>query len=94
MTTISANLTKLTALLLQSHDCSYYVTRRYWHLYHSNCRNKMTCAHTTLRNLPTCDNGLGSLTLPAPELGDFVELIVLYCTVADAFMYCSVDMNV
>jgi hypothetical protein len=38
--------------------------------------------HTDLRayysrTVPTCDNSLGSLTLPAPEGGDFVELLLL-----------------
>ena len=33
--------------------------------------------YTTSRTLPNCDIGLGSLTLPASEAGDFVELIVI-----------------
>jgi len=32
----------------------------------------------TSRTVPTCDISLGSLTLPATEAGDFVELILLY----------------
>ena len=35
------------------------------------------------RTLPTCDMSLGSLTLPASEAGDFVELILLYCRSSD-----------
>jgi len=94
MTTISASLTNLTALLPQSHDCSCYVNRRILTPAPLQLlEKKMTCAHKTLRNHPACDNSLGSLTLPAPELGDFVELLFLYCTVADAFMYRSVDMK-
>jgi hypothetical protein len=31
-----------------------------------------------MRNVLTCDISLGSLTLPASEAGDFVELIPLY----------------
>ena len=38
----------------------------------------MIYAHTTSRTLPTCDVSLGSLTLTAPEAGDFMELILLY----------------
>jgi hypothetical protein len=34
--------------------------------------------HTTSRILPTYDISPGSLTLPAPEAGNFVELILLY----------------
>ena len=76
MTTFSASLTKLTALLPQSHDYSCYVSRPImapppiW-------LHKLIYAHTTSRTLPTCDINLDSLTLPVPEAGDFVELIVL-----------------
>ena len=38
----------------------------------------MTHAHTNSRTLPTCDISRGSLTLPAPEAGIFVELILLH----------------
>jgi hypothetical protein len=50
----------------------------YWHLHRSDCRNTTVYAHTTSRTAPTCDISLGSLTLPAPEAGDFVQLILLY----------------
>ena len=43
-----------------------------------DCRKTLIYAHTTSRTLPTCDISLGSLTLTAPEAGDFVELIVHY----------------
>ena len=56
----------LTVLLPQSHDCSFY------------CRNSLTYARTTSRTFPTCDVSVGSQTLPMPEAGDFVELILLY----------------
>ena len=42
--------------------------------------NTLTYAHTTSRILSTCEIGLGSLTLPAPEAGDFVESVHLYIT--------------
>jgi hypothetical protein len=51
---------------------------KYWHLYRSDCRTTLIYAHTTSRVLPACDISLGSLTLPAPEAGDAVELILLY----------------
>jgi hypothetical protein len=53
-------------------------TDRYWHVHPSDCRNTLIYAHSTSRTLPTCDARLGSLTLPAPEAGDFVKLILLY----------------
>jgi hypothetical protein len=49
----------------------------YWHLHRSEYRNTLIYAHTTSRTLPACDISLGSLTLPAPEVRDFVELILL-----------------
>jgi hypothetical protein len=73
MTTFSASLTNLTALLPQSRDSSCY-----WHLHRSDCRNTLIYAHTTSRTLPTCDMIVGSLTLSSSEAGDFVELLVLY----------------
>jgi hypothetical protein len=39
---------------------------------------RTTKKHTNLRSLPTCDVSLGSLTLPAPEVGNFVQLILLF----------------
>jgi len=50
---------------------------QYWNLLRSDCRNTLIYAHTTSRILPTGDISIGSLTLPAPEAGDFVELILL-----------------
>jgi len=35
-------------------------------------------AHTISRTLSTCDISLGSLTLLAPEAGDFVESLLLH----------------
>jgi hypothetical protein len=75
MTTFSASLTNRTVLLPQSRDCSCYVSR-YWHLHRPDCRNTLTYAHTISRTLPTSDS-LGSLTLPAPEAGEIVELLLL-----------------
>jgi len=72
MTTFSACLTDLT-VLRQSGDCKCYVNRRilarapFW-------LQKDRTAHI----LPTSNISLGLLTLPAPEAGDFVELIQLY----------------
>ena len=67
------------ALLLQSHDCSCYVSRpilappRLWLQKHADPR-----AYTTSRTPSICDISLGPLTLLAPEAGDFVELLLLY----------------
>ena len=75
MTINRASLTKLTARLLQSRDYSYYVSRPIlaspplWLQIHTHL-----CAHNFAHS-PTCDVSLGSLTLPAPEVGDFMELL-------------------
>jgi len=81
MTTFSASFTNLRVLLLQSRDSSYYASRRILTSVRSDCKNALIYAHTVSHNPPTFDTSLGLLTLPAPEPGDFVELIlVLYCT--------------
>jgi hypothetical protein len=49
----------------------------YRHLYRSDCRNTLIYAHTTWRTLPTGDIRVGSLTLPTPDAGEFVELLML-----------------
>jgi len=46
-----------------------------------DCRYRLIYAHTSSRILPTCDISLGTQTLPAPEPGDFVGLILLYTSV-------------
>jgi hypothetical protein len=63
-----ASLTNLTTVLPQSRDfsCTALIAEA------------PIQAHTTARNLPTCNINLGSLTLPAAETGDFVELILLF----------------
>jgi len=78
MTTFSAILTNLTALVPQSHDSSHYLSRAILALNRPECRNTLIYAHATSPNLPTCVISLLSLTLPAPKAGDFVELILLY----------------
>ena len=62
--TVSAGLTKLTALLPQTRDCSCYISRR-------------MLAPTLPRLHRHTDLLLRSLTLPAPEAGVFMELIFL-----------------
>ena len=44
----------------------------------SDCTYTLIYAHTTSRTLPTFDIRLGSITLPATKVGDFVELVLLY----------------
>ena len=83
----------LTALLPQSHDCIYMTKRgECWHLHRSDCRNTLIYAHTTWRTLPTCDVGLGSLTLPTCEAGDLVELILLNFTERNSYPTSSLDL--
>jgi hypothetical protein len=41
-------------------------------------------AHTTSRTLMACDFSLGSVTLPVPDAGDFVELVQLHMNRAGA----------
>jgi len=78
MTTLSVSLKNLTLLLPQSRDCSCYVSRPILAppplglQQHTDLR-----AHDS-RTLPTCDTSVGSLILPVPEAGDFVELILLH----------------
>jgi hypothetical protein len=68
-------------LLPQSRERSCYVSREYWHSHRPDFREALIYAHTSSRTLVTCNVSLGSLTLPAPEGGDFVELVLLYlCT--------------
>ena len=67
--------------LPQSHDCSCYLStfaHQHWHLHPSDCRITLNYAHKNLRAVPNCDMSIGSLKLPAPEAGNFVELILIY----------------
>ena len=43
-------------------------------------------AHTTFNTFQTCDISIGSLTLLVPEVGDFMELILLYCRPRDMYV--------
>ena len=64
----------LTSLLPQSRDCSSYVRRPM-----TGIPTAPTAGtHWSTRTLPTFDVRLGSLTLPAPKAGQFVELLLLY----------------
>jgi len=47
--------------------------QEYWHLHPSDCRNTLIYAHTTSRNLPTCDMSIDSLIVAMREAGDFAE---------------------
>ena len=46
----------------------------------------LTCAHTTSRNLQTCDISLGSQALA----GEFVELLLLYVCRRESGLLCNV----
>jgi hypothetical protein len=69
-------LTNLTPLLPQSHDCSCYVSRPIMAPPPLWFRNDIDlCAHDFAQ---TCNISLVSQTLPAPEAGDFMELILIH----------------
>ena len=71
VTTYSANSTKLTALLPQTHYCSYCVN--------TGTSTDLTAVnHRTTRTANTCDVNLGSLILPTSGAGEFLELILLF----------------
>ena len=78
MTTFRASLTNLTALLLQSHDCSCYVSRRIlaspplWLQYNTDL-----CAQDFL-NCPDLWHQPRLAKLPASQAGVFVKLLLLY----------------
>jgi hypothetical protein len=51
---------------------------KYWRVHRSDYTNTLIYSHATSRTVPSFDFSLGSLKLPAPEAGDFVELILLH----------------
>jgi hypothetical protein len=78
MTTFTVSLTNVTVLLPQSRDNSCCVSRPLLAPPPLCLQKHADYAHMILRTVPTCDLSLGSLTLLAPEAGDFVELLFLY----------------
>ena len=48
------------------------------HIHRSRLQNHNNYARMNSRTLPTCDISLDWSTLPTPEVGDFVELLLLY----------------
>jgi hypothetical protein len=75
MPVVSSSLTMVTAHLLHSHDRSCYVSRPI--LTHPPHRLSKH-VHTISRTIPACNMSLISRTLPSPQVGKFMELIVLY----------------
>ena len=73
--TFTASLKNTTALLSQSHGCCCYLSRRKL----TPLQFLVAETHWSTRTFPTCDIGLDSPMFPAPEAGDFLELILLYC---------------
>jgi hypothetical protein len=73
MTTLSASLTNIMVFLPQSCYCSYHVRRQIL------APPLLVTAETSMCTLLTCDISLGLPTLTAPEAGEFVELLLLYC---------------
>ena len=85
MTSFSASLINLTALLLSSRDISYHaacdvsvIRARKESTRQVHLQNTLVHAHTISRILPSCDTHQGSLTGAVPEPGDFVESRQLY----------------
>ena len=50
---------------------------QYRHLHRPDCRKTLNYAHETSRTVTNCDVSIGSLNLPAPEAGNFEELLLL-----------------
>jgi len=88
MTSFRVILTNLLVHLLQSLTAATMHADKYGHLHHPDCRNTLIYMHMTLCTLPTRAISLGSLMLPAPEAGDFVEILLLY-PVSVPKLYCS-----
>ena len=78
MTTFSASLTNLTPLLQQSRDYSCYVSSPVLVPPPLELQQHADLFAHDSRTLPICDISVGSLTLPVPDAGDFVELILLH----------------
>jgi hypothetical protein len=53
---------------------------KHWHLHRSDCRNARIYAHKISLNVMNCDISVDSLDLPAPEAGDFEELLLTHKT--------------
>jgi hypothetical protein len=70
ITTFSASLRVVTALLPQPQDWSSYVLRTILTLF-------LLWFHIISRTLRACGISLGSLTLPAPEARVFIEFLLL-----------------
>jgi hypothetical protein len=76
-TNFRASLTNLTACLPQSHDCSSCVSTRILAPPPIWLQKQIDLSAYEFAHSPTYDISLDSLTLPAPEAGDSVELIML-----------------
>ena len=53
---------------------------QYRHLHRPECRKTMSYAHKPSGTVTNCDIKIGSLNLPAPEGGEFEELLLLHNT--------------
>lgn len=78
MIAFRASLTIFMAYHLSQMSAGATQADEFWHLHHSDRRDTLIYVHTNSSILPICHKSLGSLTLPAPKDGDFVELIRLY----------------
>ena len=80
MTTFSASLTNLTPPSSVTWSQQLRKQTNTQNLHRSDFTNTPIYTHTTSRTPPTCDIRLAMLMLPAPETGDFVELILRHMT--------------
>ena len=78
MTTFSGRLTHFTGLLRQSHDYRYYESRKILAPPPLRLPKHADLGAYDFAKFAPCDISLGSLRIPAPEAGDFVELTISY----------------
>jgi hypothetical protein len=73
MRNFSARLKHFTGLLFQSHDYRYYGSRKILAPPSLRLRKHADLGTYDFAKFGPCNISLGSLRLPAPEAGDFVE---------------------
>jgi hypothetical protein len=79
MTNFSARLTHFTGLLLQSRDYRYWERKKKILVAPPlQLRKHADLGAYDFAKFAPCDISLSSLSLPALEAGDFVELIIRY----------------
>jgi len=89
-TTLNASLTNFTVLLPQSRDTSCYVSRPTLALPPLWLHKHTDLLAQNFAHFHEWSPDFGSLPLPAPEAGDFVELLLLHQT-ADIRQVCHLS---